>query len=76
MTEHMKAGKFKAECLKVMDRVKKTKRKVIITKRNKPVAQLVPIDEREVTLFGAMKGTIHVQGDIISPIGEVWDAEN
>jgi prevent-host-death family protein len=76
MTEHMKAGKFKAECLKVMDRVKKTRKKIVITKRNKPVAQLVPIDEKETTLFGAMKGTIHILEDIIAPIGEEWDAEN
>jgi prevent-host-death family protein len=76
MTEHMKAGKFKAQCLKVMDRVKKTGKKVVITKRNKPVAQLVPIEEKEATLFGSMKGTIHVLGDIIAPIGEVWDADS
>ena len=76
MTEHMKAGKFKAQCLKVMDRVKKTRKKVVITKHNKPVAQLVPIEEKEATLFGAMKGTIHILGDIIAPIGESWDADH
>lgn len=76
MTEHMKAGKFKAQCLKVMDKVKKTRKKVIITKHNKPVAQLVPIDEKEVSLFGAMKGTIQILEDIISPIGEEWDANH
>jgi prevent-host-death family protein len=74
MTEHMKAGEFKAKCLKVMDRVKKTKRRVIITKRNKPVAQLTPIDEKEQDLFGAMKGTIEILKDIVAPIDESWDA--
>lgn len=76
MDEYMKAGKFKAQCLKVMDRVKKTGKKIVITKRNKPVAQLVPIEEKETTLFGAMKGTIHILGDIVAPIGEVWDADS
>ena len=76
MTEHMKAGQFKAQCLKVMDRVKKTRKRIVITKRNKPVAQLTPIEERNISLFGAMKGTIHILGDIIAPIGEVWDAEH
>ena len=75
MSEYMKAGKFKAQCLKVMDRVKKTGKKIIITKRNKPVAQLVPIEEKTTSLFGAMKGTIHIQSDIIAPIGEEWDAD-
>ena len=74
MTEYIQAGKFKARCLKLMDKVQRTKRKIIITKRNKPIAQLVPIEEDKGTLFGRMKGTIHVVGDIISPIDEVWDA--
>ena len=75
MSEYIQAGKFKARCLKLMDKVHRTKRKIIITKRNKPIAQLVPIEEEKGTLFGKMKGTIHVVGDIISPIDEVWDAD-
>jgi prevent-host-death family protein len=74
VTEYIQAGKFKAKCLKLMDKVQKTKRKIVITKRNKPIAQLVPVDEDVSTLFGKMKGTIRVIGDIISPIDEVWDA--
>lgn len=76
MDEEMKAGKFKAECLKVMDRVKKTRRKITITKRNVPVAKLVPVDEKEEKGFGKLKGTIHFKGDIISPIDEEWDANS
>ncbi len=76
MDEEMKAGKFKAECLRVMDQVKKTRRKVTITKRNVPVAKLVPIDEKEEKGFGKLKGTIHFKGDIIKPINEEWDADS
>lgn len=74
MDEVMKAGKFKSECLKVMDRVKKSRRSIILTKRNIPVAKLVPIAECEEKVFGRMKGTVHILGDIISPINEVWNA--
>lgn len=74
MDEKMKAGKFKAECLKIMEKVRKTRRKIIITKRNVPVAKLVPIDEKSTKIFGCMKGTIHLKGDIMAPIDEVWDA--
>ncbi len=74
MTEYMKAGQFKAECLKVMDRVKRTRRKIIITKHNIPVAQLIPVEEGEVAAFGRLKGTIHFKGDITAPVDEVWDA--
>ncbi len=76
MSEFMKAGQFKARCLKVIDRVKRTRRRIIITKRNIPVAQMVPIDEKETTLFGKMKGTIHFSGDILEPMGVEWDANN
>lgn len=74
MDEKMQAGKFKAECLKVLDKVKKTRRKIIITKRNIPVAKLVPMEEKETKIFGKLKGTVHIKGDIIGPIDEVWDA--
>ena len=74
MAEHIQAGKFKAKCLKLMDKVYRTKKRIIITKRNKPIAQLVPIEEEKGSLFGKMKGTVHILGDILAPIDEVWDA--
>ena len=74
MKQTIQAGKFKAECLKIMDEVKKTKRSVIITKRSKPVAKLTPITEDSNLLFGQMKGTGRIRGDLIQPIGEEWDA--
>jgi prevent-host-death family protein len=76
MSEFMKAGKFKTHCLKVIDRVKRTRKRIIITKRNVPVAQMVPIDEEETSLFGKMKGTIHFLGNVIDPIGVEWNANN
>jgi len=75
MSEYIQAGKFKARCLKLMDKVHRTKRRIIITKRNKPIAQLVPIEEESSTLFGKMKGTVHIIGDIMAPIDEAWDAD-
>ena len=74
MSEFMKAGKFKAECLKVMERVRRTRRRVVITKRNVPIAQMVPIEETGEELYGKMKGTVHIKDDIVKPIGEEWDA--
>ena len=38
------AGGFKARCLKLMDRVRATRRPIVITKRGKPVARLVPME--------------------------------
>lgn len=74
MEEKMKASTFKAECLQIMDRVQRTGRNIIITKRNIPIAKLAPIEEKEKKVFGILKGTVKFKGDIIMPIDEVWNA--
>jgi len=68
------AGEFKAQCLKIMENVNKTGRKITITKRNVPIAQLIPIDTKEKSTFGKLKGSVHIVGNIIDSIDEVWNA--
>lgn len=51
------AGRFKAECLKLMDHVEQTRQQILITKRGRPVAQMVPVEERaRPQLFGRLAG--------------------
>lgn len=68
------AGTFKATCLRLIDEVATTREEIIITKRGKPLAKLVPIDERSPDLFGWLEGTVHITGDIVAPLDEPWDA--
>lgn len=71
----IKAGEFKAKCLELMDRVQSRHEEIIITKRGRPVAKLVPIEpEPAVDAFGFMKGTGEILGDIISPVDVEWEA--
>jgi prevent-host-death family protein len=63
----MPAGKFKVHCLAVMDEVQAKRQAVIITKRGKPVAKLVPIENEEDDIFGFFKGKIEIKGDVVSP---------
>lgn len=74
MTITISAAKFKAECLQLMDDVAATHEEIIITKRGKPVARLMPVHEAPRKLFGCMEGTVTYLGDIVSPIDEEWDA--
>lgn len=67
------AGEFKAKCLQLLDDVAETKASLVITKRGKPVAQLVPIPA-EVDLYGALAGSVLAEGDIISPLENDWAA--
>ena len=69
------AGEFKARCLKLMDGVRASRRPVVITKRGKPVAKLVPVEEEVPSLYGRLKGTVTIHGDIINPIAQDWHAE-
>ncbi len=73
----MPAGEFKARCLKLMDQVQITGRPIVITKRGRPVAKLVPVEEAKPDreIFGCMKGSIQILGDIVGPTGEEWNAE-
>ena len=71
-TRQMAAGEFKARCLAVLDEVAASKRPVVITKRGRPVAKVVPLAESEPA---PRKVLIVHQGDLVSPVGEPWDAE-
>jgi prevent-host-death family protein len=60
------ASEFKANCLKIIDRVAETGETLVITKNGHPVSELHPIKKRVDTLFGLHKGRI--TGDIMSPL--------
>jgi prevent-host-death family protein len=64
----MPAGEFKARCLRVMEEVKKYRVPVVITKKGRPVAKLVPPDTAAPDVFGCMAGTAKIVGDIEAPI--------
>ncbi len=65
------AGKFKARCLGFLDQVANSGEILIITKRGKPVARLVPIER---TKSASLRGSVQVHGDIVGSLGETWEA--
>ena len=67
----IEAGAFKSQCLKLLDAVALTRAPLVITKRGKAVAKLVPMPDT-VDLFGAMSGSVLFEGDIISPLDNDW----
>ena len=70
------AGKFKARCLAIMRQVQKYHEEVVITKFGKPIAKLSPIKPGPSrSVFGYMKGTVKITGDIVGPTGEKWEAD-
>jgi prevent-host-death family protein len=66
-TKTIPAGAFKARCLAIMDEVAAKRQAVVITKRGRPVAKLVPVEKEKDDIFGFFKGKINITGDIVSP---------
>ena len=68
----MAAAAFKAECLAVLDRVKDTGETVVVTKRGRAVAEVVPVRRPKTQ---SLKGSVRTRGDIVGPILGGWDVE-
>ena len=62
------AGRFKAECLAPLDRVAEAGDVYVVTKRGRPIAEVVPIRPRRPR---SLRGSVTVRGDIVGPILDV-----
>jgi len=68
------AGVFKARCLGLLDEVEQQRKEIVITKRGRPVARLVPVSDQPAVVFGRLKRSGRIVGDIFST-GDAWDAD-
>ncbi|RMD83030.1 MAG: type II toxin-antitoxin system Phd/YefM family antitoxin [Candidatus Dadabacteria bacterium] len=69
--QRVPAGKFKATCLALLDRVATTGEEFVITKRGRPVAKLVPAEPAD---EGELAGSIVYEEDLVAPLGDRWEA--
>ena len=70
-------SKFKAECLGIMEDVRRTGIPVRVTRFGKPVADITPaVVKPKVRILGCMAGSMEIVGDIERPIGafKKWKA--
>ena len=70
-------SEFKAKCLALLEQVRKTKKPLRITRRGKPVAEIVPpsVDTKTRDWLGSMADSFDITGDIISPVIDTDDIE-
>lgn len=75
--EGIAISKFKATCLGVLERVRRTGKPVLVTKFGDPVAQVVPPPPapRPKRWLGDLAGTGRILGDIIAPASDEQDWE-
>ena len=67
--ETIPVSKFRATCLAVVQRVKRTGRPVLITRFGEPVAELIPPSRRasKEAWLGCMQGSVQMLGDEVGP---------
>lgn len=72
----MGISQFKARALKILDQVAKSQEGIIITKRGKPLAQVIPYRSTDTNPNpGKLMNCLVFEKDIVSPFGEeMWDA--
>ena len=75
MKTQIAAGEFKAKCLHLLDEVHRSRKEIVITKRGRAVARLLPAEDEPPVLFGRMKGSAEIRGDLTLSVGERWNAD-
>jgi prevent-host-death family protein len=75
--ESMAISEFKAKCLAVLQRVKRTGKPVLVTRFGKPIAEVVPPSgrARADAWIGSFQSRGRVVGDIVSPVMDEKDWE-
>ena len=72
------AGEFKTNCLRIIAEIGRTGQEVIITKRGKPAAKLIPFANpaKKEPIIGRLEGIGEIVGDPDDLIKPVFPLEN
>jgi prevent-host-death family protein len=71
--ESLSVSEFKATCLAVLEDINRQKKRIVITKRGKPIAEVIPFETEQKDI--PLRDTVTYMGDIVSPVAEDdWEA--
>jgi len=70
------AGEFKAKCLRLLDEVERTGEELVVTKRGRPVARIVPTErpKTDEEILAHLRAMVVSMGDIESDFEDDWEA--
>ena len=73
----MAVSQFKAKCLSVLQRVKRTGRPILVTRFGEPIAEVVPPTTRALahSWVGSFRSRGRIEGDVVSPAADEKDWE-
>jgi len=73
------AAEFRTNCFKILDQVNATQREVIITKRGKPIAKIIHINQEDAKdpMLGALSGSGRTMADLTQPVidSDEWEID-
>lgn len=62
----LNATEFKAKCLRFLDEVAEHGNTLVITKRGRPIAKVIPITSPRESWFGRWDGIAKIHGDLVN----------
>ena len=77
MVRTIAISELKAHCLRLVDEVARRRSELVITKRGKPIARVVPLDDTPADdALTRLRGTV-IGGDRVEDFdtGVVWEAQ-
>lgn len=76
MSTKIAISHFKSHCLEIIEKLQTSGQSVIITKRDKAIAKVLPMDNKKLSLFGILKNKAEIKTDILQPIDEKWETDH
>jgi len=76
-TQEVAISEFKAKCLSLLDEVNKTKIPIRVTRRGKPIVDVIPAsaEGEGSSWIGSMKDLMEITGDVVSPVVDLSEIE-
>ena len=72
--QQIEISEFRTTCHSVLDRVARTREPVLVTRREKPIAKIVPAPPSVAAHWlGSMRGSVTIHGDIVASAPPVAD---
>ena len=73
--QQMAISQFKAQCLAVLEKVRRSGQPLLVTKFGEPMAEINPPPApKRGAWMGALRGTATIKKDLIAPVGvDDWE---
>lgn len=78
MQTQIPIGELKTHCYQILEQIQRDNQKLVITKRGTPIAEVTSLQPNapKKSLIGMLQSKAKINGDLLAPLNEQWEAEN